>query len=162
MSLLLASLLVVAGLASSGPLAPTPAPAPLPIAAVAHSAPPALTIRNVACPVSYTGPDFAADCHSPVANMEFTLALPPDVVSTGLTDPAGIVSFTGLAADLYEIRGGPPGEFVENAIACHLTADPTVAVPYFPQDNQTIRLAITTDLSCDWFSAPEDLRGEIE
>lgn len=165
--------------------APSAAPAAAPAASSGAAIPAAravvprqsgdltLTVINRICPVSYLGPDFATDCASPGANLEFTLSRFPDTgtittqdaiaagAMTATTDAAGAAVFAGLTSGRYELRGGPPGEFVENAILCHATADPAQLLPVFAQDNQTIHLGlIETDLTCAWYSAPEDLRGD--
>jgi hypothetical protein len=157
MTLFLLLAMLVLGSFTRGPAAATVAETPQPIAGTSGTA--TLTIRNLACPVEYAGTNYAQDCASPVANLDFSITAP--ISRTGLTDPAGVVTFADLPPATYEITGGPPGEFVQNAIACHLTADDaTTAIPILPRDNRSIGATLAgTDLTCDWYSVPYDLRG---
>lgn len=120
---------------------------------------PTLTIRNRACPTEYTGADYFQACTEPVANMGFELTAP--LYLFALTDAAGVATFAELPSGTYEVTGGPPGEFVENAIACRLTNDPTTARPYLPRNNRAIAVTLVeSDITCDWYSIPFDLRGD--
>jgi hypothetical protein len=120
---------------------------------------PSLTIRNRVCPVEFSGADYYQACTEPVANMEFALTAP--FTAFGLTDAAGVITFANLPSGTYEVTGGPPGEFVQNAISCRLTYDPTTARPYLPRHNRAIAVTLVeSDITCDWYSIPFDLRGD--
>lgn len=156
MTLLWLLLLALIGLASGAPAGIAPATETAPLAANLT-----LTIQNRVCPVAYADASYVQDCPDPIANMEFTITAPATHVQTAATDPAGAVTFANLPAGPYEITGGPPGEFVQNAISCHLTGGDRGAVPFFPRDNRAIGLTLgTANVTCDWYSIPEDLRGD--
>ncbi len=134
------------------------ATAPLAGSGEAAAPSPSLTIRNRVCPVGFTGADYFQACTEPVANMEFELTAPISVFAR--TDVTGVITFAELPSGTHEVTGGPPGEFVQNAIACRLTYDPTTARPYLPRDNRSIAVTLVeSDITCDWYSIPEDLRG---
>lgn len=124
---------------------------------------PTLTIRNRVCPTEFTGADYYQACAEPIPNMEFALTAPltAPLTAFALTDAVGVVTFADLPPGTYEVTGGPPGEFVQNAIACRLTNDPTVARPYLPRHNRAIGVTLVeADITCEWYSIPEDLRGD--
>ncbi|MDQ3694675.1 MAG: hypothetical protein M3464_13765 [Chloroflexota bacterium] len=130
-------------------------------ASIASGHPLTLTIHNWACPVAYDGAAYALDCQEPVVNLDFSITAPAAHAQSAFTDATGTVAFANLPPATYEVTGGPPGEFVQNAIACHLTDEAASAVPFFPRDNRAIGVTLTdTDVTCDWFSIPEDLRGD--
>jgi hypothetical protein len=162
MLLLLFLLMLLLGLVTAAPVAtvaqpPVPAPVSEPASGAYNAA--TLTIQNFACPVEYGGVSHAQDCDAPVANLEFALTAP--VTLTGTTDAAGVVAFTNLPPGTYELTGGPPGEFVDNAIACHDTDALAIAVPIRPRDNRAIAVTLAdTDVTCRWYSIPLDLRGD--
>ncbi|MBA2520676.1 MAG: prealbumin-like fold domain-containing protein [Chloroflexia bacterium] len=158
MTLLWLLILALLGNFTAAPAEVVPAPGAAP-AANGHAL--TLTISNRACPVAYAGANYAQDCQEPIANMEFAITAPAAQAQTLTTDPTGAVTFADLPAATYEVTGGPPGEFVQNAITCRLTDGKTGAVPFFPRDNRAIGVTLTdTAVICHWFSVPEDLRGD--
>lgn len=172
MSLLLALILLIAGFfsvastesVSQPPERPTTAPAAgpraLPDEPIAD-----LTIHNLVCPADFTGANYAADCVEPVAGLDFELSGPitdgSPLIATATTDASGTVTFRDLPAATYEVSGGPPGEFVQNAITCYVTDLERLALPFLPRHNRAIGVTLVdTDISCDWYSIPENLRGD--
>ncbi len=127
--------------------------------AAAHPGAPSLTIANWVCPLEFTGASYAQDCDLPVPDMEFAITAPLSAIA--FTDASGTVTFAHLPPGTYEVTGGPPGEFVQNAIACHVTGDESLAHPFLPRHNLAIGVTLTdTDITCDWYSIPEDHRGD--
>jgi hypothetical protein len=171
MSLLLALILLLLGFFSVAPTetasqpersttAPTPGVRTTPDEPIAD-----LTIHNWVCPADFTGANYAADCVDPVVGLDFELTGPlsdgSPVIAVATTDASGTVTFTDLPANTYEVSGGPPGEFVQNAITCYVTDLERLALPYLPRNNRAIGVTLVdTDISCDWYSIPENLRGD--
>jgi hypothetical protein len=172
MTLLLALILLILGFFSVGttetatgatPVRPATAAAPRtnPDEPIAD-----LTIRNLVCPADFTGANYAADCVDPVVGLDFELTGPlsdgSPVIAVATTDASGTVTFTDLPANTYEVSGGPPGEFVQNAITCYVTDLERLALPYLPRNNRAIGVTLVdTDITCDWYSIPENLRGDV-
>lgn len=173
MSLLLALILLLLGLFTVGtsevlsePPPERPATAPMPEVRTIPDEPIAdLTIHNWVCPADFTGANYAIDCVEPVAGMEFELLGPitdgSPQIATAITDATGTVTFRDLPAATYDVTGGPPGEFVQNAITCYVTDLERLALPFLPRHNRAIGVTLVdTDISCDWYSIPENLRGD--
>lgn len=127
--------------------------------AAADPTAPSLTIHNWVCPSEFSGASYAQDCDMPIPDMEFAITEP--LSQTAITDATGAVTFADLPPGTYEVTGGPPGEFVQNAIACHVTTDETLAHPFLPRHNLAIGVTLAdTSVTCDWYSIPENLRGD--
>ena len=153
MFVLLRLAILLLGLVSTGAIAQ---PAAL---GEVGAATPTLTVRNRVCPVEFTGADYFQACTEPAPNLTFELTAP--VTASALTDASGVVTFTDLPPGTYELTGGPPGEFVQNAIACRLTNDPSTARPFLPRHNRAIGVTLVeSDITCDWYSIPFDMRGD--
>ena len=120
-----------------------------------------LTIHNRSCPVEFPGPDFYGECHNnPIAGMAFFVEGP--VVVEGTTDANGNVVFGDLAPGTYEVFGGPPGDFVRNTVYCAAASNLGIRRPFTQTGNVRIELSLAAAdvVICDWYSVPENLRGE--
>lgn len=158
MTLLLLLILLLLGFFTVGTATEAVPETTMAVAAVDPAAP-SLTIANWVCPLEFTGASYAQDCDVAVPDMEFAITAP--LFEIGFTDATGAVVFANLLPGTYEVTGGPPGEFVQNAIACHVTADESLAHPFLPRHNRAIGVTLTdTDITCDWYSIPEDHRGD--
>ena len=125
----------------------------------------ALTVHSRLCPVAFTGPDYYANCHdTPLADITYTLTL----VGTGVVGEAvvpadGDLPFTGLSFGTYELQSSVPGDFASFVAYC---ADGNgTAVPFAYTDTGGVRFDLAVagvDVTCDWYTAPDDSRGAVE
>ena len=135
--------------------------AALPAAAMQQSGGATLTIHNRSCPVEFPGPDFFGECHDdPIAGMTFVVAGPE--TREGTTDANGNVTFGGLIPGTYDVTGGPPGDFVRNTIFCAPADALGTRRPFTQTSNVSIQLPLAAGeaVICDWYSVPENVRGE--
>ena len=115
-----------------------------------------LTIHNRRCPLEYGGTDFYGACHgNPVPRMPFGLAGP--ATREAKTGANGNVTLANLPPGAYEVWGGPPGDFVRNAMFCAPASAPGTPFPFTQTGNIEIAfdLAAADDVICDWYSVPE-------
>jgi len=141
-------------------LALLPALAASPAAAESRDGVATLTIHNRVCPLESEGPDFFGVCHDdPIAGMPFFVDGP--ITRHATTDADGNATFARLPPARYAVVGGPPGDFVRNAIFCAPAAAPGTPFPFVETSivGIEIDLAAGDDVVCDWYSVPEDRRG---
>lgn len=91
----------------------------------------------------------------PLARMPFSVAGPTDREAT--TGADGNVGLAGLPPGEYSVLGGPPGDFVRNAIFCAPASAPGTPFPSAPSGTTGIEidLAADDDVLCDRYSVPE-------
>lgn len=140
---------------------PTPAPTrtPVPTPTIVPVVPAAVAISSFICPVAYTGSDYAVDCTSPSAGVEFSVSEGRAVVQSAVAGPAGDVAFSDLAPGEVELGAGVPGDFASSRVRCLNVFGDDIARQ---ADINQIALTLEAgdDIACDWYIVPEDARGE--
>jgi hypothetical protein len=127
----------------------------------AQAADSSITIHNRICPVEYNGDDIFGDCHGnpQTSNLEFTISGPAS--DSGATDADGNIAFSGLPTGTYNISGGVPGEFASTVVYCSVEDDPNNTIPVTSTDTGVgIVLPPSTNVVCDWYNIPFNLKGD--
>lgn len=120
-----------------------------------------ITIHNRICPVEYAGDDIFGDCHGTPQDAGLEFAIDGPVSDSGATDGNGDITFAGLPAGTYEISGGVPGDFADTAVYCSVEDDPENMLAVTPTAiGVSIELPAGTNVVCDWYNIPYDLRGD--
>jgi hypothetical protein len=141
-------------------IAAMPTVAPIHTAEAAPTLPsvswPSLTIHLRRCPFEFQGSDYFGTCHEePIPDTTFTVRGAD--TADAVTDTGGNVTIAGLSPGRYVVSGGPPGDFVRNAIYCARAARPGDRFPFTRLGTVEIALDLwpDEDVICDWFSVPE-------
>jgi hypothetical protein len=127
----------------------------------AQAADSSITIHNRICPVGYNGNDIFGDCHGnpQTSNLGFTISGPAS--DSGTTDGDGNITFSGLPAGTYNISGGVPGEFASTVVYCSVEDDPNNTIAVTSTDTGvSIDLPASTNVICDWYNIPFNLKGD--
>jgi len=136
-------------IAARRPQAATPTPSPTATPALGS-----LSLQALACPVSYEGDQYGADCVEPLADVAFGLfGAASGFASEGTTGADGFTGFADLQPDSYTISGGVPGEFATRVIACD-------AASAAADQGATVAIEAGGNVTCTWYVIPEDLRGD--
>ncbi|HET8522602.1 MAG TPA: hypothetical protein VFL82_05165 [Thermomicrobiales bacterium] len=127
----------------------------------AQAADSSITIHNRICPVGYNGNDIFGDCHGnpQTSNLDFSISGPAS--DSGATDADGNITFSGLPSGTYNISGGVPGEFASTVVYCSVEDDPNNTIAVTSTDTGvSIDLPASTNVVCDWYNIPFDLKGD--
>lgn len=124
-----------------------------------------IEVHNRICPEGYQGQDFFNDCHDTAPDPGLTFTFSNGETHEGTTNENGNVGFASLPAGTYTITGGVPGEFANIVVYC---AVGTEAESNQQQVNVTdvtggiqLDLPADTNIICDWYNIPEDLKGDV-
>lgn len=137
----------------------TPIPTVTPTPTIAPVVPAAISVSSFICPVAYAGSDYAADCTSPSAGVEFTISKGETAVQSAAAGEDGDVLFTDIAPGEVQLGAGVPGDFASSRVRCLNVFGDDIA-----RRAGTNLIALTLepadDVDCDWYIVPEDARGE--
>jgi hypothetical protein len=120
-----------------------------------------LTIHNRLCPVEYSGDDVFGDCHGNPQDAGLEFAIDGPVSDAGATDGNGDITFGGLPAGTYNISGGVPGDFASTVVYCSVEDDPENMLEVTSTaTGVSVDLPEATNVVCDWYNIPFDLKGD--
>jgi hypothetical protein len=139
----------------------------LPLRASAQDGNSSIELHDRICPVEYSGTSWFEDCHSniPDPGLPFTFTNEDNGdVYNGTTNENGNVGFANLSEGTFTISGGAPGDFAQHVVYCAIGTEGASNQQQIPVQYVTtgIRfyLPAQTNVICDWFEIPYNLRGE--
>jgi hypothetical protein len=126
----------------------------------AQSDPSSITIHNRICPTDISITDYFEDCHDNPQDSNLDFYIDGPVTDSGPTNDAGDITFSDLPEGTYQISGGVPGEFAKVFVYCSDNADQSNVLLQATEALVELDLPAGTDVTCDWYNTPEDLRGD--